>query len=230
MNRICIIYPFDLTTDFLKSISDKLLKEFNGRVHILRLTSEKEYIIKAKQYIEDLPTNTFCIFLGHGTHLSLAGANTTDIVSYFVINDNLSIFREKRLFSISCKSSEYFNEFSNSCNLLTSLGFGFIPSEIKEIEEMQKQSDFYKSITQRELDMYKDVFVNIIIESLIFSIRNDYSFYQIMTDLRLRINKAITSYLKREKGEIIATLLFKMKEEIEVFGRVNLPLSQNPFY
>jgi hypothetical protein len=232
MTRICIIYPNDPTTDFLKNIPDKLSQEFGERVCILKLTSDKEDLVKAKQYIEDSSPNTFFIFLGHGTHLSLAGANTIGTGSYFVLNDNLRIFCEKRLFSLSCKSSEYFREFSTSCNLLASLGFGFIPSDIIEIEELKKQYPFYESVTEYELNKFKDILVGIIAESLIFSIRNDYSFYQIMTDLKLRINKSMTSNLKgkQKHGKINAALLFKMKEEIEVFGRVNLPLSLSPFY
>ena len=97
---------------------------------------------------------------------------------------------------------------------------------------MRKQSFFYESVTEYELNKFKDIFVGIVAESLAFSIKNDYSFYQIMTDIRLRINKSIISNLKGKQryGKINAALLFKMKEEIEVFGRVNLPLSLNPFY
>lgn len=106
MTRICIIYPNDPTTDFLKKIPEKLSQELGEKVSILELTSDKEDLLRAKQYIENSSPNTFYIFLGHGTHLSLAGASLSGTNPYFIVNDNLSIFREKRLFSVSCKSSE----------------------------------------------------------------------------------------------------------------------------
>ena len=97
---------------------------------------------------------------------------------------------------------------------------------------MPKYKKIFESINPDELEIFKKIFVDIITNSLIFSIKNDYSFFQIMTDIQLRINKSIVSNLKGKQnhGKIIAKLLYYMKTEINVFGRVNLPLSLNPFF
>lgn len=218
MSRFLIIYPSDITTNFLKAIPDLLVDTFKEDVELIRTDATKESHDNCIKTILNQSVQSLFIFLGHGASNYLAGAENSTYQHNFINEDNLRIFEGKKVFFLSCRSADFLK---NKVFIRTAFGFGDLPSEYNEIETLQRISALYDGITDETLDTFKKLLIQIIKYSLFDLIKEDLTFMELFNRIQLRINKTMSEVIMKAKNDQTSKLsymLYMMKDEMKVYG------------
>jgi hypothetical protein len=221
LNKILIIYPQDGTTDFLQGIPNFLFERLGRERFIYQRIGFSNYEHdKCIEIIEKFHSNSTVIFLGHGRSDALLGAFDEERFN-FATHDNISIFKNKNVFFLSCRSRDYLNNQG-----INGIGFGHIltsTSELNDVNIRRQFSFLYSSQGMPDspsIDRFKEILVNIVSLSLYEYINLNCSISQLYTNLNIRFNKYIVSLIKENDPLLIcnlANLLFKAKSEIRLY-------------
>ena len=155
MSNICI-FPKDVTTGFLKPVSDELRKQ--GYVVFDGDTREDGY---AQSVINIIPNYECVVFLGHGSSTELYGSALTS----FLGGDNMEVLRGKKMFLLACNSGEFLDTYS----LTSSIGFGDIPTGNQDVcGIIEREWDYFESIPNDEdIKYFQSTIVRIIMNSFV---------------------------------------------------------------
>ena len=153
-----VIISEDETTAFLYGIIEGLVKG-NVSLEIIEVKPTNESYETAIQKINNLPKNSFILFLGHGQPNQLYGAENAEFAKKALIKLNeMSIFKEQFLFLLACDSGSLLKSCLKTSGITKSIGFGSLPTEIKEVGHTKMLAGI--EITQLGIDSFKRKIVN----------------------------------------------------------------------
>lgn len=219
-NNITIIYPRDKTTDFLSAIPEYLFAKHGERRFVYhRVGFSKEEHEDCVSQIKELSKNDFVIFLGHGRSDGLLGAWNDGFQRRPLINKNqISILRNKMVFSLACRSTDFF-----SLSQINSIGFSSLITEMNEVyQERQRPHNglAYQWIKSEDILNFKNILVSIVQHSLDDFIKGNCSMEELYLLLKLRFNKKISSLIMQNSPESVhgvANLLYESKSGMRLF-------------
>ena len=142
---VCI-FPKDETTDFLLPLYDKLCSLGFKGLHVD--TNDNIELV-----IEAIDKAKVVVFLGHGTSYSLMGTPFNGDKTNIIHKENISILKDKRIFLLSCRSSE----FCETYNLYPSIGFGMMPTGLEDVHSMIDEDVNFPALEQQDIDVYNKV-------------------------------------------------------------------------
>ncbi|MBC8487566.1 MAG: hypothetical protein H8D45_16165 [Bacteroidetes bacterium] len=222
MSYVLCIRPQDNTTKFLERIPNALENTFQEIVKYINIEPSDQAHVTCYDEILRVPEDGFIIFLGHGTREYLQGAvirgfsNAGYAKREFINSDNIDIFKDKKVFCLSCYSSDKLGDIAIEKGAKTFVGFGEIPTELSEFEEEQEQP------LKRIISDFKGIIQETVRESLIFALHNDLSINQMILHLKLLLNKKHGDVIINHKGKRdrreLGEFIYKMKKQIKVFG------------
>lgn len=234
MNKILCIYPDDHSTKFLDRIQNHLKIRFGDNFHCFKI---KPNDLSHKTCLERLVNSIderFILFLGHGGSDYLFGSTSRSVVlsesaglyedivedfseERFISRHNVGVFKGKKVFCLSCDSSEELGNLAIQEGAKVFIGFGKIPSDINEVEEDRKKFPLHSIISK-----FKGEIVWIVKSSLVYSINQNYNFYQLADTIKLFSNHRINEIILQHKGlksrRLLADYLFNFKDGMKVFG------------
>ncbi len=211
-NKIVCVHPEDTTTDFLKPITDSLIKYLGDRVTYIRVRpSEEEHDIA----LYKMEHSDIIVFLGHGSSQGFHGANTCheDEFSLFLNHQNLERFRGKSIFALSCNSADFFKTNAAKKGILSYLGFGDIKSE----DERFNVSDNVE-INNSSQRIFENILVRASIYALHFLIKSN-SFACVYQRLIHSLNQQMVELVLKkptQENRIIADMIYLIKKEIKI--------------
>lgn len=145
--KLCV-YPKDPTTEFLSPVYDAICKlpYFEG---LAEDTLEDAFFETFPKKLEEAE---FIVFLGHGSSTSLFGTNLNPIAGEEYENIN-EILRQKPTLLFACRSKDFIDNF----NLSRSLGFGVIPTEMSDYQELAKRHKYSETpLVEPDIEYLKD--------------------------------------------------------------------------
>ncbi len=191
--KINIIHPKDDTTDFLEEIYLYLKENTSAEINVIRLTTKEDHS-SFFEFIHEIDNNELILFLGHGTSSGLSGARTNFYQSdAFITERQLSVFKNKNLILLSCRSNQYLNTYFKDCGLKSSIGFPNLITDFQEIEEHDDPKRV-EDITKEDIELFKNSIVNIVKYSLEDFILNNLTVFQLFNRIKLRTNKRIIKF------------------------------------
>jgi len=215
---IYIIYPQDETTKFLleipQRITDKLGKEI---VKIITILASDNSYAECLVNIEAIPANSIVLFMGHGQADKLWGAESESFKKKsFISKSQSKIFAEKYLFLLSCNSNEFLKGTFTFSKVISSIGFGSLPTEMTEVENSKRLIE--QGVNETVITQYKATIVELVATSFSDMMEKKYSFSQLSNNFMLRLNKKISQVIlddiTNKENRILADLLFQMKSEM----------------
>ncbi|KRB59660.1 hypothetical protein [Flavobacterium sp. Root186] len=215
MNRLLIIHPKDVTTQFLNSIWSFLLEQFDDKISLYNIAfTDDEHSLVLKE-ISNFDGDNI-LFLGHGTSTSLKGAkNEIYSKEIFIGKNDLEIFKNKNVLSFSCKSIDFFRYVKN----FSYIGFDDIPSDMDEVLGAREfENTIYENVDKEIIEEFKGKLIRIIGNSVFDWLIDDYDIKRVYNRIRIRINKEIVNVLRTkqsiEKKKAMLNLLNDLKKNM----------------
>lgn len=209
--KIVCIYPVDETTEFLRPIYDAL-SEFPSFTGFDFINDEKD-VEAVLHTINACDTYDYIIFLGHGSSNCLYNVNKTHLIG----NNEFSIFQNKRMFLLACRSSEFISK-NDNITPKEYIGFGDMLTDWSEVvTERDAENNAYPGIDEDIILEYRKILTEIISDSLVKAIKmleNNNSLY---LRIKLYFNKKIASLLMQKTYpgyRVLANLLYETKKEM----------------
>lgn len=223
-NDILLIYPQDVTTDFLQGIPDFLFKRHGEHrfVHH-RIGMSETDTQSCISGIEQAANDTFIIFLGHGSSLGFMGARGEESGPELLIEQaNSHILQEKSIFCLSCRSSEFLEK-----QQLKGIGFGDLTTEWAEVISRREYNEVGAychpkgNIRKEDIEYANTILVDVVRHSLHDAITHQLSLQDLHLRLKLRFNRAIFNLVKDNTPSQVrwaANLLLEAKTEMKHFS------------
>jgi hypothetical protein len=218
MTKTYIVYPEDITTKFLLDIPNNLLTKVDkNSIEIIIIEASDESYAKGVEAIEKIPKDSIILFMGHGQYDLLYGAeNLLFEKKPLIKRTDMRVFENKYLFSLSCYSNELLRSTFGYSKINNSLGFGTLPTEIKEVERNKKLMQ--QGVNENVIKIYKQILVGLVSDSFCSLIIKKLSFFEMSNFFLLLLNKKISQVIledrKNNDARILADLLFQMRTEI----------------
>lgn len=224
-NDVLLIYPQDETTNFLQGIPDFLFERHGvGRFFYHRIGFSANEHRSCINLIEGFSENALVIFLGHGRSDALLGAydGIYDERFDFVTRGNLYVFKSKKVFFLSCRSSELLHNQG-----IDGIGFGHILSSPNELNEDDIRKQYLYLFSEHgvpdsfAIEQFKERLVSIVCASLHAHISQNLTFQELYFNIKLRLNKAISTLIQENEPSSIrnlVNLLLKAKTEMRLFS------------
>lgn len=193
-SHLHIIYPIDQTTDFLEEIIDHLYAETKSDIKLYRLETVMDHL----NFIDDaeniFPDNCTIMFMGHGMSNALSGS-VIGKESYgpFISENQLSVFKNKKVILLSCRSSQYLYKYGRECSLKAGLGFPNLITDPYEIL-YPDEPDRVNGILQPDIDAFKRILINTVKFSIEEYINDELSFYQLYKRIKLRSQRELMKF------------------------------------
>lgn len=127
----------------------------------------------------------------------------------------MSIFKGRNIFILACDSTELLRQSFQQSGIKKSIGFGALPTDLKEVENNKKLSG--QDINQDVINLYKEVIVKSISTALCNYLLKHKDFINLYNYLRLLLNKEINDSVLSSKNRILADLIYKMRDEMKVY-------------
>lgn len=207
--KILIVHALDESTKFLS-----VFKENFGEHYFAITSNEQEEINKVHSKIKELNDDDIFIFLGHGTSFGLFAPNSRDI-KIFDKNSADTMFKNKNIVLLSCKSSDFIEKLSTYKRII---GFGDIPSSMEEINiERDSIIGTQRNVNENDIKMYNESYTDSIIEALNLLFNEKITFSELAKYIEFFLNKKIIKTLEDKENKNrkeIAKLLFEFRNEI----------------
>lgn len=209
MNNVLCIFPKDCTTEFLNPVYEEIISIYTAKGLLGDPTEDDEYLEKLSYEASRADS---IIFLGHGSSKSLYGLNFNEIICKE--NENIDIFRGKRIILFACKSIDFIRHFKFN----NAIGFGLMPTSTFDT---QPGKIFHNlpigELSVEDLGYIQDCIVRIwqnsLRESDIFEVRKFYNSFSFHTNVEivncLLNNKSSTNY------RLVADVLYYLKEDMD---------------
>ena len=234
MPKVFAIYPTDKqqSTKFLNRINTYLKRKLQNDWHCYKTKFTDADHTKC---IEVASKNDakFIVFMGHGMSERLFGScakYSSDFISIeasqhnvdfyknegFITSENIANFKGKIFFSFSCFSNKNhkgsLGRIAIENGILSFVGFGDIPTDF--ILE--------NAFPIKAISIFKGIITKIIKQSILISIKNNYSVGELVDLIKILTIKEIqyqilSNHKNRHKEKIIGNL-FLFKKEIVIFG------------
>ncbi len=213
---INIIISIDPSTKFLFEV----IKHFNNQeipTNIIEIYPSEDSYNNAKECISKLPKSSIVLFLGHGQSNQLYGGESVSFEKkVFISSNEMKLFEGQYLFILACDSASLLKSSFRTSKTLKSIGFGGLPTEMKEVEDDKKLST--EGITQDTINQFKLAITETVSEGFMYTIKKDVSDFIILKDyLCLLINKRINKAVLEEDNRLLGDLLYKMRNEIAIY-------------
>ncbi len=205
-----VIYPFDNSTKFLNPvIIDDVIKSNIKNIHT---HFSDETFVESFEIIADSESTSTILYLGHGSSDELQmNANlglTSDYASL--------IFTNKKLLLVSCYSADFLVALSNKFEV--GIGFGNIIDskvDLGPADYVRYNFEDFKCIYE-----FRSQFVTLLKNSLVEAYTGNYTFFQLYTAFKLRINKNISqcSLSKDKTARLVGLLMFDLKKNMVLKG------------
>jgi hypothetical protein len=239
---ILIVHPNDETTKFLDKIKNYLIEMLGEQVHHFNIYPNEKSHQACLERISIHPENGLIIFLGHGRTDALHGGkgelyNNAEFVSReakdenpdayyyndnFINESNSVVFRNKKVFCLSCNSNDKIAKFSVDHGAKSFLGFGDIPTSMSEFEDKEEK------VTNDLVVKMKTELNYIIKTSLSMSIQRGLTFEGLLNHIQFITNQRMTDILVNQKSfkerNKLADYLFYLKREATIIGEKRLKL------
>ena len=211
MKKALIIYPHDDSSSFLLKPFHFLQNKFKSLTYYEVFPNDDSHLtcLSLIKKFDNI------VFMGHGSHVSLCGARTSeynkqDFLSYKVINE---LERKTWLF-FSCNSCDLIKRCSN----INAIGFGNLPTSTGEIQGAREiDIDAYKGVTSEVIELFKKSINWIIVESVTSLINENLSTQDLYNRCSLLITKRMVDSLNNPSDpeqRALVDLLFEMKLEL----------------
>ncbi|HHP0395822.1 hypothetical protein [Acinetobacter baumannii] len=186
-----------------------------GLISLIRCNPTKESYQEAFKAIKLIPEKSKVIFIGHSTVNTLYGGHSHDYIRQPLLTlEQMSIFRNRELFLISCYSKQLLISSRGYRNLSRCLGFGLLPSEM---EEMQSHSGIRKlCLTEDDLDIFKNLLANLISKTLLYIISENKTLEEAYNYLKILINKKSNEAILIDRNPRIGELLYYIATESQL--------------
>ena len=211
---LTIIYSLDDSTQFLSKIPENLSKHPISSFPILPETNDEEIYL----FIENIKEKQIILFLGHGGSSYLCRENRKQ----FITKDHLKYFDNKFFFCLSCDSQEFLGKNFKQNSILNAIGFGDLPTDWNDIlGKREYESEAYKGINETIISSYREILVELIINSFTDMFRRELDFKGLGNFFLIRLNKKISEVILKDKSNeenrILANLLFETKSQMRRF-------------
>lgn len=241
-SKVLIVHPYDKSTSFLERIKNHLQAEFRENLHYFNVKPNASSHTQCLETISSFSSNGLLLFMGHGKSNCLYGAKgdfygtlENDLVKAeepdkyffednFINENNLNVFNEKKIISLSCNSNGQIGRKSVENGAKVFLGFGDLPTSREELEEHGEKSKSGVSLGKIEQALKTEI-NDIIKKSVRIGIIENYSFSELVDLIYFITNQKISHYLVNQKKvserKLIANYLYTFKKEIKLFGNKN---------
>ncbi len=216
---------------FLNRIQNHLKRALVEVFHCYKVKPNQESHDACLERLRTLSDEELILFLGHGRSDRLYGANShTDFFASpyfdyendnFINKDNIDVFVGKKVFCLSCNSADGLGKVAVQKGAKAFIGFGDIPTDNEILPELGTKLNLLIARFKGEVNW-------IVKTSLVFSIRNNSTFFQLVDTVRLlanfRINEIILGNQGLRQRRLLADYLFNFKENMRLFGDGNAQL------
>lgn len=238
--KILVVHPYVRSTFFLRRIKNYIINNFSDEVHHFNVKPNSVSHEQCLEVISKQPDSSLIIFLGHGRTDRLLGSRTDKAISIisesarmespeeyynnedFINEKNIMVFKNKKVFCLACNSNNKISDFAIQNGTITFLGFGDIPTSIGEFE------DRGKSVSLDMIKLLKTEINYIVKKSIVYAIKNKYTFTQLSDIINFITNQRITNTLINKKWlkerYLLADYLYFFKKEIKVKGDKTIKL------
>lgn len=212
------IYPADDTTKFLLEIPKIITKRFGKEcLNIIIISPTEDSYSSCLQEITKIPEKSIIIFMGHGQDDKLWGAESEDFEKKpLILKNQTKIFANKHLLCLSCNSNEFLKGTFSYSKIISSIGFGSLPTSITEVENSKRLKEM--GVNEEVISKYTKILIDLISVSLCNMLEKDQSFAELSLSILLRLNKKISEVVLEDKkssnNRILSDLLFYMKTEM----------------
>lgn len=217
-SNVLIIKPIDESILFLEPIIEGLVNFYS-----ITIEPKEESYELGIQEIDKMPDSSIIIFLGHGASHCLYGAHDSSFERKPLVNSsNISIFQNKSVFSLSCRSSEFL--YKNRDVMKQFIGFGNLPTDWDDIIAERDFGDpnYLANIQEEDIAYYKSTLADIIYQSFIRNKISIGDFEKIFLHIKLMINKEISMILIEKpmsNYRLLADIWYETKQEMRFFNR-----------
>lgn len=229
--KILTIHPINEDLRFLKKIKSKLKMKYPKIVSTKTLSNNYSSHEQAIREIELLKENDLIIFLCHGitraiqgSKYRLASGSHPKLYDYSEKNGNLidrtniNLFRGKKIFCLSC-DSDTLGKISLDAGVNVFVGFSTIDFDDRTLL-LPKQNPRHYVIAKTKFALRSAVY-----NSLIHSLNNNLSFYELVEVIKIYLNKEADNLILNNKHKsgfkyykISADCILSIKEGIKIFG------------
>ncbi|WP_299523370.1 hypothetical protein [Winogradskyella sp.] len=211
---IHVVISIDPTTAFLYGIVNNL-KEKKVPLNVIEIHPSDKSYEECKEKISTVESGSVILFLGHGQENQLYGGESKEFVRkpIFKLNE-MGVFKSQYLILLACDSADLLKSSFRQAKMKKSIGFGSLPTELKEIENDKMFSN--SGVTQETLEAYKNVIVELVSEVIIYGHKKEClkDFIKMKEFLTLLINKKINNAILQDKNENLGDLIYQMKYQL----------------
>ena len=211
MIKLYFIHALDETTSFL-SIFAKHFKE-----NFFTINPNKESVEDSIKYLEEIPSKSIIIFLGHGHSSGLYTPQSDGFQKEIFINSEIAnhIFKNHEVLLLSCNSNQFITKVTGFKSII---GFGNILSSKEELQiEAEHETGIYRNLSIHDIEYFNDSYCGAIINALKSLNSGIYKFTDIPKIIEFSINQKINETLLNkdiENRKEIAKLLFEFRNEM----------------
>lgn len=213
-----VIYPKDSSTEFLLEIPKAIIGAVGTeKINLIMIEASIDSYNQGKDSIQSIEEKDIVLFMGHGQYDMLFGAESPTFPKEpFIKKTEIRLFENKYLFSLSCYSNELLRTTFSYSKILSSVGFGSLPTEMIEVESNKRLKD--QGVNIRIIESYKQILVELVSKSFIYLISSECDFLKMTNYFLLLLNKKISEVILNDKKDkdfrILADLLFQMRSEL----------------
>lgn len=208
-----IILPDDPTVYFMNSVIERLYDHINqGNISLIKCGPTKESYSDSFNSIKLIPENSKIIFIGHSTVNTLYGGHCSEHLRQSLISlEQMSIFKNKELFLVSCYSKKLLISSRGHRNFSRCLGFGLLPSEMYELEAHSGIRRL--NLNEDDLNIFKNHLADLIFKTISYIISKNKNLEEAYNYLKILINQKSNEAILVEKNPRVAEILYYMVTE-----------------
>lgn len=208
MSKTVCIFPKDETTDFLVPLYELLCSKGVDGWH-------EDTVNNVTIVIDMIRGAEEIIFLGHGSSGTLYGSPVNGELSELITQNNVhELLAGKKCFLLSCNSEE----FCSNYNLSDSIGFGNMPTGMRDVFMAMDNDVSFPNLEQEDIDVYNNALIRALTRAFnTYSLDNIDSLY---AKICLYANFEITECLTRKTCQMyreVAELLQDLKNECRLY-------------
>lgn len=205
-----IIYPSDPTTKFMGTIIDKLIN--GGDIEVIRCVASNESYTHTIGEIKKIPDGSKVVFIGHSTSEKLYGGMSDSYERRSLVElKEMSVFKSKELFLVSCFSSDLLRSSRPHRENARCIGFGLLPSELEEVTAHKQLNKI--GLNQGDIDLFKLILSETIAKAIDNLVVDDISLNQVFNFTKILFNKKISDLILSGGNRKVAEVLFYVVNE-----------------
>ena len=217
MSRLVCVFPVDDSTNFLESVR-MVLEEKLGATIIRGDTTREEHRNEISNRLHELTEQDIFVFMGHGASYCLYGSPQGGELQPLFGKGALSLPNRSKSLLISCRS----NDFTESLQLINTIGFGEIPATWEEMRKLREEDcSCYAGVDEGTIPEYQNSLVQALCGAL--GLWNPSSpLRQLYQNIRLCITGQIVRLhldqtLAQEQKQGLFEMLYDLKQGVDIY-------------